>query len=406
MSEITYGPKGTQIIVVEGAKQDEEGNLVEGSRVDAVYYLGYEDANGTFFLWNVPANEISNVTDIEEGLQRGALKQEVLTTLPNTKVSLTQFNNLSIGGQIVSAGSYTELNTNIEDITPVQSFIEQMDTIADELYWWKDSDYVNIVQENYAETGSYELNAVQMAEFLTKYNLSKDEYNGAIERATNPIGYKDIKAQYYDTIKSDAQKLGGVISDAAAMYLAEKWASGKYTSTKVAQQLNAALDNFSPFTLDSEFSSTLGDTTKISTNETKVQELLNTYVPKHLHKQFNIAEEAGKLRNIGGYETKLIEQMKDVRMTQYGMYDRDISWQNIVNTYVSQASSIWGIQAAEDDPAVLDAIKDNNQTEAIQNFRQIGLNRGYQKTVNSFASDMADAFGTGVVKSAGYLESR
>jgi hypothetical protein len=406
MSEITYGPKGTQIIVVEGAKQDEEGNLVEGSRVDAVYYLGYEDANGTFFLWNVPANEISNVTDIEEGLQRGALKQEVLTTLPNTKVSLAQFNNLSIGGQIVSAGSYTELNTNIEDITPVQSFIEQMDTIADELYWWKDSDYVNIVQENYAETGSYELNAVQMAEFLTKYNLSKDEYNGAIERATNPIGYKDIKAQYYDTIKSDAQKLGGVISDAAAMYLAEKWASGKYTSTKVAQQLNAALDNFSPFTLDSEFSSTLGDTTKISTNETKVQELLNTYVPKHLHKQFNIAEEAGKLRNIGGYETKLIEQMKDVRMTQYGMYDRDISWQNILNTYVSQASSIWGIQAAEDDPAILDAIKDNNQTEAIQNFRQIGLNRGYQKTVNSFASDMADAFGTGVVKSAGYLESR
>ena len=66
MSEITYGPKGTQIIVVEGAKQDEEGNLVEGGRVDAVYYLGYEDANGTFFLWNVPANEISNVTDIEE----------------------------------------------------------------------------------------------------------------------------------------------------------------------------------------------------------------------------------------------------------------------------------------------------------------------------------------------------
>ena len=406
MSEITYGPKGTQIIVVEGAKQDEEGNLVEGSRVDAVYYLGYEDANGTFFLWNVPANEISNVTDIDEGLQRGALKQEILSTLPNTKVSLTQFNNLSIGGQIVSAGSYTELRTDIEDITPVQSFIEQMDTIADELYWWKDSDYVNIVQENYAETGSYELNAVQMAEFLTKYNLSKDEYNGAIERATNPIGYRDIKAQYYDTIKSDAQKLGGVISDAAAMYLAEKWASGKYTSTKVAQQLNAALDNFSPFTLDSEFSSTLGDTTKISTNETKVQELLNTYVPKHLHKQFNIAEEAGKLRNIGGYETKLIEQMKDVRMTQYGMYDRDISWQNILNTYVSQASSIWGIQAAEDDPAILDAIKDNNQTEAIQNFRQIGLNRGYQKTVNSFASDMADAFGTGVVKSAGYLESR
>ena len=404
MSEITYGPKGTQIIVVEGAKQDEEGNLVEGSRVDAVYYLGYEDANGTFFLWNVPANEISNVTDIDEGLQRGALKQEILSTLPNTKVSLTQFNNLSIGGQIVSAGSYTELRTDIEDITPVQSFIEDMNTIADELYWWKDSDYVNIVQENFAETGSYELNPAQMAEFLTKYQLSKEEYNGAIERATNPIGYKDKKAQYYDTIKSDAQRLGGVISDKGAMYLAERWASGKYTSTKVAQQLNAALDNYSPFTMDTGFANAVGDVTKVSTNETKVQQLLDTYVPKHLHSQFNIAVEAGNLRNKGGYETKLIEKMKDVRFAQYGMYDRDIAWQNIVNNYVSQASNVWGVQASEDDPAILDAVRANNQTEAIQKFRQIGLDRGYQATVNSFASDMADAFGTGVVKSAGYLE--
>jgi cupin superfamily acireductone dioxygenase involved in methionine salvage len=404
MSEITYGPKGTQIIVVEGAKQDEEGNLVEGSTVDAVYYLGYQDANGTFFLWNVPANEISNVTDIDEGLQRGALKQEILTTLPNTKVSLTKFNNLSISEQIVSAGSYTELRTDIEDLTPVQSFIEDMNTIADELYWWKDSDYVNIVQENFAETGSYELNPAQMAEFLTKYNLSKEEYNGAIERATNPIGYKDKKAQYYDTIKSDAQKLGGVISDKGAMYLAEKWASGKYTPTKVAQQLNAALDDYSPFTIDTGFENALGDVTKVSTNETKVQQLLDTYVPKHLHTRFNIAEEAGNLRNKGGYETKLIEKMKDVRFAQYGMYDRDIAWQNIVNNYVSQASNVWGVQASEDDPAILDAVRANNQTEAIQKFRQIGLDRGYQATVNSFASDMADAFGTGVVKSAGYLE--
>ena len=77
MSEITYGPKGTQIIVVEGAKADEEGNLTEGGRTDTAYFMGYEDATGTFFLWHVPANEVSVVSDIDEELQRGALKQEV-----------------------------------------------------------------------------------------------------------------------------------------------------------------------------------------------------------------------------------------------------------------------------------------------------------------------------------------
>ena len=404
MSEITYGPKGTQIIVVEGAKADDEGNLVEGGRTDAVYYLGYEDANGTFFLWFVPNNEVSVVTDIDENLKGGALKQEVLNTLPNEKVSLAQFNNLSINNQIVNAGSYSELKTDLVDISPVQKFIQDMDTIADELYWWKDVDYQNMVQENYAETGSYELNPAQMAEFLTKYNLSADAYNGAIARATDPVGYKDKVSQYYDTIKANAVELGGEISDSAANYLAQQWASGKYTSTKVTQQLSALLDDYSPFTLDKMVAEKAADTTKITTGETKVQTLLDTYLPKSMHKQINIAEVAGKLRNIGGYETKFIEELKDMRMTQYGMYDRDIAWQNIVNTYVSQASDIWGVQASEDDPAILDAVRLNNSTQSRSDLKRIGLERNYQKTVNDFASGLADAFGTGIARSAGYLE--
>lgn len=404
MSEITYGPKGTKIVVVEGAKADDEGNLVEGGRTDAVYYLGYEDANGTYFLWYVPANELSVVTDIDEGLQRGALKQEVLNTLPNEKVSLNAFNNLSINNQIVSAGSYTELKSDLVDISPVQKFIEDMDTIADELYWWKDTDYQNIIQENFAETGSYELNPAQMAEFLTKYNLSASAYNGAIERATDPVGYKDKVSQYYDSIKSTAAQLGGEISDSAADYIAKQWASGKYTSTKATQQINALLDPYSPFTLDKAVKEKATDTTQISTGETKAQTLLDTYLPKHMQKGYDLAEIAGKMRNIGGYETKFIEELKDKRMTQYSMYDRDISWQNIVSTYTSQAADIWGITPDENDPAILDAIKLNNQTQSRSDLKRIGLERGYQKTVNDFASGLSDAFGSGIARSAGYLE--
>jgi hypothetical protein len=404
MSEITYGPKGTQIIVVEGAKADEEGNLTEGGRTDTAYFMGYEDVTGTFFLWHVPANEVSVVSDIDEELQRGALKQEVLNTLPNKKVSLNQFNNLSIGGQIVSAGSYSELKSDLVNISPVQSFIEDMSIIADELYWWKDSDYLNIVQENFAETGSYELNPAQMAEFLTKYNLSKDEYNGAIERATNPIGYKDKVGQYYATIKAQAVELGGEVTDKGAKLLAEKWASGKFTATKVTQQLSAALDPYSPFKIDKDIADAFTDTTQISTGETKVQSLLNTYLPQHMHNQIDIAEIAGKIRNIGGYEDKFIEELKDMRLVQYGMYDRDVKWQNILNTYKSQAADIWGITPADDDVAILDAIKLNNQTQSRSDLKRIGLERGYQKTVNDFSSGLSDAFGTGIARSAGYLE--
>ena len=263
---------------------------------------------------------------------------------------------------------------------------------------------LNIVQENYAETGSYELNPAQMAEFLTKYNLSKDEYNGAIERATDPIGFKDKVGQYYATIKAQAVELGGEISDSAANYLANQWASGKFTATKVTQQLSAALDPFSPFKMDKAVADLAADTTQISTGETKVQSLLNTYLPQHMHGQIDIAEIAGKIRNIGGYEDTFIEELKDMRMVQYGMYDRDVKWQNILNTYKSQAADIWGITPADDDVAILDAIKLNNQTQSRSDLKRIGLERGYQKTVNDFASGLSDAFGTGIARSAGYLE--
>lgn len=404
MSEITWGPKGTQIIVIEGAKSDEEGNLVEGSRMDTAYFLGYEDTNGTFFLWSVPEQELSVVTDLDDTLQRGALKQEVLNTLPSRKVPLTTFNNLSINNQIVSAGNYAELKSDLTNLNPIQGFLKDMQTIADELYWWKDSNYINMVQENYAETGSYELNAAQMAEFLQKYDMSEAEYNSAITRATDKKGYESTKQTYYNSIVDQVTKLGGEISEQGMMYLATQWANGLYNTTRVTQEIIGLLDPFSNLPVSEGFKTAAGDTTPIQTGETKVQELLNKWLPKHMHNEFNIEEIAGDIRNKGGYEAQFIEDLKDKRFAQYGMYDRDIAWNNIVSTYVSQASDIWGVQAMEDDPVILDAVQRNNQTVSREELKKIGLERGYQKTVTDFASSMADAFGTGVVKSAGYLE--
>ena len=89
---------------------------------------------------------------------------------------------------------------------------------------------------------------------------------------------------------------------------------------------------------------------------------------------------------------------------KYSLYDRDVKWQNILNTYKSQAADIWGITPSDDDVAILDAIKLNNQTQSRSDLKRIGLERGYQKTVNDFASGLSDAFGTGIARSAGYLE--
>ena len=281
MSEITYGGQGTELIIVSGTTVDEAGNLKESDDVTSTaYYLGYQDSTGTFFMWHVPESEIKNITDLETDAVGFTLRRTIQEELPHTLISLNEFNNLSMQGSLYFAGNYTQLDSE-RQIAPLDGFVEDMQKISDVLYWWKDPQYLRIVQENYAETGSYDLNAAQMATFLDKYQLSRAEYNAAIERATDTKGWKTKKQTYYDQIKDMAIQLGGNITDAAADYAAEQWANGVWGTTKVTQQVTQSVDSYANFTLDKTFEALLGDDRQISTKETEVQNLLDEYLPEY-----------------------------------------------------------------------------------------------------------------------------
>ena len=245
-----------------------------------------------------------------------------------------------------------------------------------------------------------------MATFLNKYNLTKSEYNAAIERATDTKGWKAKKQTYYDQIKDMAIQLGGNITDAAADYAAEQWANGVWDRTKVTQQVTQSVDSYANFTLDKTFEALLGDDRQISTKETEVQNLLDEYVPEYMHSQFDLKAEAGKLRNIGGYKNELIETLKNKRFADFSMYDKDIKWQDILSTNLSNAATTWGITPDVNDPAILEAIKLNDFTKAKELYKKVGLERGYQGTVNSFIEGLSDAFGQGIVRSSNFLEGR
>ena len=406
MSEITYGGEGTELIIVSGTTVDEAGNLKESDDVTSTaYYLGYQDSTGTFFMWHVPESEIKNITDLETDAVGFTLRRTIQEELPHTLISLNEFNNLSMQGSLYFAGNYTQLDSE-RQVSPLDGFIEDMKKISDTLYWWKDPQYLRIVQENYAETGKYDLNPAQMATFLSKYNLSQAEYNAAIERATDTKGWKTKKQTYYDQVKDMAIQLGGNITDAAADYAAEQWANGVWGTTKVTQQVTQSVDSYANFTLDKTFEALLGDDRQISTKETEVQNLLDEYLPEYMHTQFDVKVEAGKLRNIGGYKNELIESLKNKRFADFSMYDKDIKWQDILSTNLSNAATTWGITPDVNDPAILEAIKLNDFTKAKELYKKVGLERGYQSTVNSFIEGLSDAFGQGIVRSSNFLEGR
>jgi len=70
------------------------------------------------------------------------------------------------------------------------------------------------------------------------------------------------------------------------------------------------------------------------------------------------------------------------------------------------AKNVLGVELKENDP-VLDSIIRMNDTSKEQEYlREIGLERGYQKTKDDLTRAMMSTFGSGVVQSTAYVEGR
>ena len=99
--------------------------------------------------------------------------------------------------------------------------------------------------------------------------------------------------------------------------------------------------------------------------------------------------------------------MKAERFALYPQYDKNLSWANIVAGKKSAAASIWGIDVANiksDDTTILKLLKDNDPDKEGEILRQEGFKRNYGGVMKDFNRALGNAFGTGVVKSAGWVD--
>ena len=142
-------------------------------------------------------------------------------------------------------------------------------------------------------------------------------------------------------------------------------------------------------------------TTKVG--ETDVQDLLDQYLPEHLHATYNVSEEAGKIRNNAGARESLINKLKKTRFQFYNMYDEDISWQQIIASKQQMAKSVLGQDLKSNDPLLDEIIKMNDSGKELERLRNYGLKTGNQKVKNDLAGAMMDTFGKGVVASRSYV---
>jgi hypothetical protein len=169
--------------------------------------------------------------------------------------------------------------------------------------------------------------------------------------------------------------------------------------------MSGIFDPYAEVTLDTGLLNVLeGKTVAFTTDkQTEVQDLLDKYLPKSFHGDYNIAEIAGKIRNNSLYKDKFINELKDKRFAAYNMYDRNLEWASIVNSKKANASATMGVNLKDDDPLLMQLITTNDYGKEQELMRSAGLERGYQKVKNDLTKAMIGSFGSGVVQSRSFV---
>ena len=398
MAAVTYGPEGSEIVKI--------GNT---------FYLGYMH-DGMLLLWTIPNNDLSSVTDYVEGEDL----DDYLRELGDSYLTATEdeyATNIVNGANIWKAGSIQDITSGDQREDVISNTINAIDQAKNELPWWSDDVYQNLVFELMVESpDNWETlltNDPRFIQYLDDNGISKDEYNTRTTNRTDPEGREDKLEQHVITIRDLLTDIDASMSEESILYAANQATDGAWTSEVLSQQINAAVDPYSKYTTESDFQTVLngGEVRYTKTKEDRVKTLMKKWLPKSLWDSsgIDIIEEAGYLRQNTNNETKFIERLKDLRYAQYSMYDRDIAWETIRSNKVYNAEKILGMDIDEDSEhwnLIEQLIQMNDVVGEGALIREYGMNNNIPNVVQDYLVAQADSFGSGVIPATQFQEGR
>lgn len=412
MSYEIKGPEGSGIIYIEDTKEYkiivDKGDAIyvfdtpENSKLsDLTSYVGFTGENSR--------NVIS-----EKDAREDMIRQGILVTTSNENFLSGFYKNdrlISVPRNISNIESFIDANA----VDVLVGFDEAVASLKSEAPWWNNPNYVDtlnkyvLLADGNVSVGYKNFkNSDEYGQLISGMGFSESQINAYDIKRTDPIQYERNYLNYLDVINATLVKNGGVLPEEAKQYMARQWANGVWTQTKVVNQINAAIDDYSPYNIDTGLLGVLEgkSVTKVTTSEDTVQSLLNKYLPVSQHNTIDIKEEAGKIRNIGGYQAQFIEDLKAKRYATYQMYDQNIPWENILIAKKQAIKNIWGIDISETDEALDAIIRMNDTVKENEYLRTVGLERGIAKVVNDLEAAVVSQFGGGVIQAQQYVEGR
>ena len=253
--------------------------------------------------------------------------------------------------------------------------------------------------ENFALTDTY-------GNILNRLGVSQAQVDAERKEYIDKIGFsRDINDWKTLFTRTALTEYGGDLPVEVIDYLAENTARGRFTQSQAIDQVNALFDSYSGIKLDTGVLGALSGQTITQTTgmEAEVDELLDKYIPKHLHGSYDKPEEAGKVRNIANYRATFINKLKKTRAEFYPMYDMDTSWASIVASKKENAYATMGVHLKDSDPLLDQIIKLNDYSKESKLMRKAGLERNYGKVKADLNNAMVNTFGSGIVTSEGFV---
>lgn len=409
MSQVIYGPEGSQIIQIEGTN---------------TYYIAV-DVGDTMYFYEVPDNfSLKEMTDItSEIIDDPQLYENYVKGLKDTgdlividddsfKSKVYQDDRIVVVGKDV-----LQLQADYDDVDSITAMLTGLEDLKTNAEYWTNDIYLDALNDYVMKYGIDKIDdfydSKELRTALDMMNYSVARYNGETRKVRDRDGWEADVADYTATLKDYVLfDLEAELPDAAIAYAAEQWATG-WSEDKAKRQLRKLVDKGYKIggSVDSVLSSIAeGGTVKASmVGHEDVQDLMDMYLTPEAHAGFDKEGEASKLRNTPGYQTTLIKKLQKLNHTYYPDLGEDIQIGQLINSKINHFESISGMLLDKDDKkdwGVIDKmLKAKDYDEASKIARSIAYARGsdlFNKDVaNAFA-----AFGSTTIGAQQYVERR
>lgn len=383
--EIDYGPQGTTLIQVEGQ-----------------FFLAYQEGD-TIFYWSLNKNELEKITDAPSiGFDSlGKLTTPIAGYQyydPQRWEEIKDTNNLWAAGDIYDINNQGNV---------ISGTIEKVRNLAETEPWGNDDRYINLVSEAMIEDpenwkSNLELDPEnRFFSIINEYGYSADMFNRMKKYSKDKVVADALNKDGYNLVVGILQSLEATLDDKSIRYAATKWASGAWGNARLTSELTGATQKNSIYQVSEDFQNVIDNGVVGFSNkgENKIQNLLDTYLPKELHAPYlaKMSELAGSYVNNPDFAQQFEDTLKNERFAFNSNWDKDIPWANIMTNAKSLVSTIWGVDVSEEDAIFADILTTNDINKQKEMIRLEGLERGYSNVTTSLFTDMTKSLGTGVI---------